>query len=361
MSQHQKRQQASVLGHQTAADALRQKHRVQRAFSLLLGVLVLGTFGFFALAPTGTPWLDCLYMTVITLSTVGFTEVIPIQETTALTVFTITLVLAGAGSIGYCVTTVTVLLVEGEILHGFWRKRMERSVARMQNHIIIAGVGGTGHQVVRELLDGGESVVVVENSAQKVETLVREFGESLPVIQGDALDDSHLHAAGITRARGLVATLENDRDNLFLCLSARQMRVDLRIVSKMEDPAASAKFHKVGVDAVVSPSLMGARRLAIEIDRPEMLSFLDTLTARNDESLELAELHIGPGSPLSGQTLRDANLRDRSNCLVIGVRPGPTANYQYNPGGEALIPAQSTLLILGDTSEVETLRSWVAE
>jgi len=359
MSRSGQRNRASVLGTQTAAEALRQKLRVQRAFGVLLGVLLLGMGGFFILAPPGTSWLDCLYMTVITLSTVGFTEVIPVRETASLTFFTIGLVLAGSGSILYCLTTVTVLLVEGDLLHGFWRKRMERSVAQLQDHVIVAGVGSTGYHVVRELVDGGDAVVIIEQRSEKVEVLVREFGESLPVIQGDALDDAHLHAAGIERAKGLVATLETDRDNLFLCLSARQIRDDVRIVSKMVDPAASSKFHKVGVDAVVSPSLMGARRLAIEIDRPEMLSFLDAVTARGDESLELAELYVDAKSPLSGQTLREANLRDRSNCLVIGVRPNPTASYEYNPGGNATIPPQATLLILGETSEVEKMRRWV--
>ncbi len=334
-----------------------RRTRVLRAAGLVAAVLAFGTLGYALLSGPDVSLLDCLYMTVITISTVGFEEVLPVTGSTELTLFTIALVLVGGGSVLYFFTSVTVFLVEGDLLYSLWRRRMEKTIAQMHDHVIVAGVGRSGIHVVRELHENGTPLVVVESDSAKVDALVAEFGEAVPAILGDALDDTTLHGASIAAARGLVAALREDRDNLFLCLSARQINPDLRIVARLADIKSTEKFRKVGVNAVVSPALMGGRRLAHEIVRPAVVSFVDTLHAPSVESVEMAEVTIETGSEIGGTKLQEANLRRRCNCLVIGIRGPESERYRYNPSPDEILEPEGTLLALGDRSEIDDLRA----
>ncbi len=337
--------------------ASERRARVLRAGGLVTAVLALGTLGYLVLTGSDVSLLECVYMTVITISTVGFGEVVRVSGSTSLTLFTIFLVLIGGGSVLYFFTSVTVFLVEGDLLYSIWRRRMEKTIAAMRDHVIVAGVGRSGIHVVRELHGAGTPVVVIEHDAEKVEALVSEFGEEVPTIKGDALDDSTLIGASIENARGMVAALREDRDNLFLCLSARQINPGLRIVARVVDIKSTEKFRRVGVNSVVSPALMGGRRLAHEIVRPAVVSFVDTLHAPSVESVEMAEVTIESGSDIASSKLRDANLRGRCNCLVIGVRGPGSERYHYNPPPEELLLPEGTLLALGNRSEIEDLRA----
>ncbi len=331
--------------------------RIFRAALLVTAVLALGTAGYAWLAADTASWLECLYMTVITISTVGFREVVPVEGRGDLMLLTIGLVLAGGGAVLYFFTAVTVYLVEGDLLHTLWRRRMEKTLREIHGHIIVVGAGSAGVHVAKELYRAGTPLVVVECDSQRASRALHEFGTKVPVLQADGLDDEILQQAGIERASGLVATLGEDRDNLFLCLAARQLRKDLRIAARVVEIHNGDKFRKVGVDAVVSPALMGGRRLAYEMLRPAVLSFVDTLHAPESEhSVQLEELAISPASAVAGKNLREANLRAACNCMVIGIRAAGAERYTYNPSPDASLDAGATVLALGNAEELAALR-----
>jgi voltage-gated potassium channel len=335
-----------------------RRARVIRAALLVAAVLALGTLGYSWLATGSVSWLECLYMTVITISTVGFREVVAVEGRADLMLFTIALVLAGGGSVLYFFTAVTVYLVEGDLFHTLWRRRMEKTLREIRDHVIIVGVGSAGVHVAQELYNAGTPLVIVEDDPQRAGRALHDFSAKVPVIQADALDDEVLEQAGIAHASGLVAALGEDRDNLFLCLSARQLRSDLRIVARVVEIRNAEKFRKVGVDAVVSPALMGGRRLAYEILRPAVVSFVDTLNApASEQSVQLEEVAITAGSAVADKNLREANLRAQCNCMVIGIRASGAKRYTYNPSPDARLDAGGTVLALGNPEELRALKA----
>ena len=348
------------VGPAGAREVQERRVRVGRAGGLLGAVLAVGTIGYSLLTGGAVSLLDCLYMTVITISTVGFKEAVPIAGDSQLTVFTIALVLAGSGSVLYFFTSLTVLLVEGDLLYSLWRHRMEQAIKKLSDHVIVAGAGRSGWHVISELHENKIPTVVIENDEQKAERVLTEFNQEIPVILGDAMEDDRLREAGIENARGLVAALAEDRDNLFLCLSARQLRAGLRIVARVVDHTNTGKFLRVGVNSVVSPALLGGRRLAYEIVHPAVVSFVDTLQApASDDSIHLAELGIDVGSSVAGKKLREANLRALCSCLVIGVRRPEGDRYRYNPSPDEVLEPGGTLLALGSRDELDALRELV--
>ncbi len=233
---------------------------------------------------------------------------------------------------------------------------MQAAINGLDNHIVVAGAGRTGMFALRELHGAKTQMVVVENKPERIGMLLNEFGEDVPHVPGDALEESTLLTAGIERARGLIASLHDDRDNLYLCLTARQLNPKLRIIAKVYNTQGVEKFRRVGVDAVVSPALMGGRRMASEMVQPEVVSFLGALLASNQASLALNELRIHPDSPVAGQTLKSANLRSHTNCLVLGLK-NDNEGYTYNPGPDAVLEANTGVLALGEPGELEELRS----
>ena len=345
-----------MTGFAEEAERKARQQRMIRAFGLVLLTFIFGTLGFYQLTDGAYRLLDCLYATVLTVSTVGFREVIPVRESDALTIYTILLIMFGGGALLYFLSSITAVVIEGDLQFAFWRRRMQAAVNELDNHVVVAGAGRTGMFAARELHGAGTKMVIVDNKYERIETLLTEFGEDMPHVPGDALDEATLLAAGIERARGIIASLPDDRDNLFLCLTARQLNPKLRIIAKVYNTQGVEKFRRVGVDAVVSPALMGGRRMASEMVQPEVVSFLGALLASNQASLALNELRIEPDSPVAGQTLRSANLRSHTNCLVLALKHD-NEDYIYNPGPDAVLEANTGLLALGEPKELNELRS----
>ena len=341
----------------TNAEVQGRRFRVARALALIGLVLVTGATGFYVLTGGRYSYLDCLYMTVTTVTTVGYTEVLPVRESIGTTVYTIIVILVGVGAVFYLLTTLAALVVEGDLHQRLWRRRMEKRIQNLRDHIIIVGVGRSGSQVVRELFNAGVPFVAIDADAARIQMLADELHYDFPFLVGDALEDTLLRAAGIERARGLVATLHDDRDNLYLSLTARQLNARLRLVAKADERTSFDKFEKVGVNAVVSPPVMGGRHLASEMLRPDVASFVDGLLRVTESAPALAELRIGARAPAAGQALGDANLRARTNCLVLGIREESDVFYQYNPAPEVVLTPGASLIALGDPVALERLRS----
>jgi len=331
--------------------------RALRAFALVLLVLIGGTLGFYYLTDEDTNLLTCLYMTVITVSTVGFNEAVPVNEHEDLMVFTILVSLFGVGTVLYFFTTLTSMVVENDLRHRLWRRRMHKVIANLEKHTIVVGAGRCGREAIRELHEAGIPLVVVEQNVEHIDGLSIELSYEVPHVIGDALEDTTLVAAGIHRASGLIATLHEDRDNLFLSLSAKQLNPKLKVVAKADDRASFGKFKRVGVNAIVSPPVMGGRHLVSELIRPEVATFVDRLLSVTESAPALVEVDVGADSSLVGQTLGQADLRSKVNCLIVGLKGPDDAFFLYNPGIDQVFTENMRVIALGDLVALERLRS----
>jgi len=347
---------SSEVGVAAESERRGRRARVYRALGLVVATFVLGTVGFRLITQGSYDLLTCFYMTVITISTVGFNEVIPIHESEILMSFTIVLTLLGMGVLLYFLTSVTAMVVEGDLIYQVWRRRMKKSIDVLRGHVLVAGAGSNGIHVIRELWRTGTAFVVIENDGQRVENLLREFGEELPHLVGDAREDVVLQSAGIAHARGLVATLPDDRDNLFLCLSARTLNPELRIVAKAAQATSVDKFRRAGVDSVVLPALIGGRRLAHELLQPHVSSFLESLFDTSEDAMRMEELEVPAGSSLAGVSLEDADLRTTTNCMVLGLRATDGGAYVFDPSPALVLEPGAKMIAFGLAGDLATLR-----
>lgn len=334
---------------------MRLQKRLAQIGVLFAAIFTAGTTGFMAVE--GWPFLDALYMTTITLSTVGFQEVHPLS--TGGRLVAMALILGGTGSLLYGLSVVTAFIVEGELRELLGKRRMEKALAKLHAHVIVCGAGETGKHVVEELLNTQTPCVVIEQDLAKLKHLER-FG-GMPVIEGDASDGVVLSRARIDIARGLITTLPSDKDNLFVILTARELNPTLRIVSRVIEDDSHAKLRKAGADAVVSSNQIGGLRLASELIRPHVVSFLDTMLRDHHRILRIEEAEVMPGSPVVGKTLGELDLVSRVGLVVIAKRRGAKGEFVYNPKASTPLDAGDFLIVCGEPAQLETLRHILAK
>lgn len=322
------------------------------AFSLLLGLLIMGTIGY-TLLESDNPnrdWdlLDAIFMTVITLTTVGYTDM---EMSDAGRAFTVFLLIGGIGVFFYSITIATTFLVEGELLSYFKQRKMIRTVDKLSNHYIICGLGDTGVHVLDEMLKSDSNFVGIEVDEERLEHLAetREFLH----IHGDATDDDILVRAGVERAKGLVACLSRDQDNLFVVISAKNLNPTLRVASKAVEHNSPEKLMTAGADEVVLPDHIGGIRLASGILEPHLIDFL-TKMQESRQTTRFAESIIQPESKLDGVLLRDSHIQEETGLVVIALR-SKDGTYIYNPSGEWKIEAGDGLFIIADPRQLQTL------
>lgn len=344
-----------------AADAERRQRnaRVFRATATVAIVLGAGTYGFWWFADQRYSLVECLYMTVITVATVGFEEAIPIN-TDALRSFVIGLILLGGGSLVYFFSAVASSVIEGDLLYGVWRRGMLSRLRRLRDHIIVVGLGRTGMRAADELVSSRQQLLVVEEDAEKIEALIGRYGESLMFIVADGLIEETLHTAGVQRAGGLVAALNDDRDNLLLCVTARQLNPHLRIVSKVVGRDTAGLFRDIGVDAIAQPATIGGVRLANELVRPDLLLFTDAVLAADAHRRFLGEIAIAPDSVEAGRALAEAQLEQRTGCVIVGIRYMASGPYRYYPAPNSPLEADGAVMALGDRRQLAALRRLLA-
>jgi voltage-gated potassium channel len=318
-----------------------------RAVALLALVIVVGTVGYLAL---GLSLLDALYQSVTTVTTVGFREIG--EPTAGFRIFTIILVLLGVGSALYALGVLLEALVEGAIGERFGRRRMERELAQLSGHVIVCGWGRVGRAIAAALASNGPPLVVIDRDPERIATVT---GVN---IHGDATDDDVLRHAGVDRARALVAALDSDADNVYVTLAARRLCPDLFIVSRARVDTAEVLLAQAGADRVVNPQAIGGARMAALVAQPHVADFLDV--AMHDAGLEfrLVELRVSEGSPVAGQSLRDAHLRDVTGALILAVR-GPDGGFRTNPDPSELLNAGEVLISIGTETQLKALRTLV--
>ncbi len=316
------------------------------AFLLLVGLLVMGTVGYSIIEK----WtlLDAIWMTVITVTTVGYED---LDMSNSGKVFSIFLIIGGIGMFIYSITIVTTFLVEGELLSFFKHRRMMNAVHKLSNHYIVCGLGDTGVHVLDEMLKSESDFVGIEVNEERLEYLAetREFF----YIHGDATDDDVLMRSGVERAKGLVACLSRDQDNLFVVISAKNLNPTLRIVSKAVEHNSPDKLITAGADEVVLPDHIGGIRLASGILEPHLIDFI-TKMQEIRQTTRFAESIVQPESKLDGVTLRDSQIQEDTGLVVIALR-SKDGTYIYNPAGDWKIEAGDGLFIIAEPRQLHAL------
>jgi len=295
------------------------------------------------------PLVDAIFMTVITVSTVGYGEPKPLSP--AGEVFTSLLIIGGIATATLAAWHAAELVV-GQELWDFWgrRKRM-KAIEQLRDHHIICGYGRMGQEIVKQLMGHGAELVVIERDPQ----LVSELNEAGTLfVAGNATDDDVLLAAGIERAKSLVAVTSTDEDNLFLTVSARVLNPELYIVARCADPGAHDKFVRAGASRVVSPYVTGGRQMAAALVRPVLVDFLDLLLRVEERDLDIAELAVAPQAPFAGLTLAQAAIREQCGAGIIAVR-GPDGRFHTNPPPDYVLRPGDVLIALGPPEQLSCL------
>lgn len=337
---------------QWESDLLDLRKRLVKALAFLVLVTLIGVAGFSVIDPSAGI-VRAFYMTAITLTTVGFGEVVAV-DTDGARIFTAVLILVGMGGTLYFVSSVTAFIIEGQLGHVFRRNQMERELAGLEGHMIVCGSGPTAIYAVTELAAVQRPVVLVASSAAEAGELSGDL-PSVPMIQGDPTDDDILRAAGIERAGGVIACSESDNQNVVITVTARQLNPTVRIVTRLQDVNQESKVRKVGADAVVSPQHIGGLRLASELIRPTVVTFLDKMLRDRDKNLRIDEVAIPAGAPAVGRQITELELEDLPGVLLLAVRDAD-GSWEYNPSRNQRIRENTALIFLGSPEDSRALR-----
>ncbi|MDE2291499.1 MAG: potassium channel protein [Elusimicrobia bacterium] len=328
------------------------RDRLLQVGMLLGAVLGIGTLGY-TLIERWNPF-DALYMTVITVATVGYGEVHPLSAHGR--AFTMLLIVLGLGVTAYAFSQLTAFIVEGDLSAAFRRKKMEKRIAGLDQHFIICGLGHTGSVVLAELESTKRPVVIIEKDAEKAQEAA-EAGRL--VLHGDALHDEVLEKAGIAKARGVFCTLGSDQENVVLVLSARDMNPKARVVSEVHEKRLGERILRCGADAVVNSPFIGGLRLASEMVRPVTVGFLDSMIRDRAYTYRFEEVPVKDGSRLAGRTLAGLEVSGGRPPAVVAVKEKVTGRYAINPPPQQALAAGDVLVVLGSTDEIARLKAAV--
>jgi len=310
----------------------------------LILILTLGTLGFVLIEDSGL--LDALYMTVITISTVGYGEVVELSP--AGRVFTIGLIMLAVGTVMFGFGVLTHYVVEGELNQIFGRRRVEKRVRKMEGHYIICGYGRIGKRVCAELEKTETKFTIIEKNPDEAE---QAESEGYTCIRGSATEEETLLKAGIKRAAGLVATLATDADNVFAVLTAREMNPNLYIIARVLDEGSEGKLYRAGAHHVVAPYRLGGMRIANAILRPAVVELLDLAVFDKEHNLQMEQIYIPPASWIVGKNLIQSQLRSKYGFVVIGIRK-KGKQLIFNPDPELVIEAEDMLVIVGERDDL---------
>lgn len=320
---------------------------IYHAFFLTVIILIFGTVGYTLIE--GWRVFDAFYMTIITVTTVGFMEVAPLSD--AGRIFTAILILTSFGIIAYAVSTITSYLASGELKKYRRELRSAKSIRFMEKHVIICGYGRVGKQAAKELLYYGRPVVVIE----RVDASVAEVAPGITLITGDATKDEVLLKAGVQKADALITALPADTDNLFVVLSARELNPQLKIIARSSDQSTVKKLRVAGASNVIMPDTVGGAHMASLVVTPDLMEFMDLIKVSGKSHVNLEEITFDqlPGE-FKSCTIRELEERTKSGCNIIGHR-APDGNYDINPDLDTKIMPGAKLFVLGNPDQIKKL------
>ena len=325
------------------------RSRLILALILLSSVILFGSAGFHYIE--GWSWFDGFYMTLTTMATVGYSEIHPLSH--AGRVFNSFLIAASVLAAAFTIGTLSQALLEFEFGKVFGRRRMERELAKLSDHYIICGAGRVGRTVARELRARGQSCVFIEQDPNRSQWAMNE---KIPVIVGNASAEENLKAAHIDRAKGFVAAVSSDPENLYIVLTARGLRPDLKIIARASEEEATSKLLRAGASQVLSPYYFVGHRIAQLLLRPHVLDFIDAAFGTERLDVEIGEVRVHEGSSLVGKTLGNSAIREQAGVIVLGMKPADGAMV-FNPSPEAMIRARDYLIVIGGDTQLKKLEA----
>lgn len=324
--------------------------RIYTAFFLILLVLLSGIIGYKIIS--NYTWIDAIYMTVITITTVGFREVQPLTPIEKL--FTTGLILTSIFIMGFAITVITEYILSKNNIGNLRQKRVEKKIKKMHDHIIVCGYGRNGQQAVHKLLAYKQRFVVIE----KDESVVDKYSSEMVLfINGNANEDDVLKRAGIEKASTLICALPNDADNLFVVLSARQINENLKIISRATEETTLKKLKLAGANNVIMPDKIGGEHMASLVVTPDLIEFLDNLSvSRDDDSMNVEQVPFNKVCPEGNeQAIKDLDIRKKTGCSVIGYKTSD-GDYIVNPEPTLVLKRDSKLILIGRPQQIEKLK-----
>ncbi len=317
--------------------------------SLLFLIILVGTVGFVYIAEYS--WVNALYMTVITISTVGFKEVQPLDVDAK--IFTIFLIITSITIFGYIVSVITDYIANNKFIEELKFKQVQKKIQRLENHTIVCGFGRNGKQAMARLKSYKRGCVIIESDPELIEEI--ELDGEMLYIRGDATSDEVLLSAGIDRASSLITTLPSDADNLYVVLSARQLNGECTIVSRASIDTSNRKLKVAGADNVIMPDKIGGAHMASLVVTPDIIEFIDRLSIEGESSSNIEELVIeNLPNEYKNKSIFDLDLRKRTGCTVIGFKT-PGKEYIINPDASTKLVPKSKLIVIGNPEEIQKL------
>lgn len=295
--------------------------------------------------------VDCLYMTVITVTTIGFAEVIDMSGNPGARIFTMFIIFSGVGTSTYILSNLTALIVEGDLKESFKKRRIEKMIKDTENHYIICGVGRVGSHILKELYTTGRQVVVIESD----ESIIKQHCETYPqlvYVIGDASIEDTLIKAGIEKAKGLFASTGDDNANLVISLTAKYINPKIQVVARCLDAANEKKMKKSGADSVIMENYIAGMRMAAEMIRPNVINFIDNMLSDKEMSLRVEEINLNP--EYTGKTIADLKLEKYPSTLLLAAIA--EEKWIYNPKPDFVLPDNSKIVVITNPSERNLLK-----
>lgn len=326
------------------------KKKIYIAIFLLLVVISFGILGFKVISHY--TWIDALYMTIITITTVGFGEVVPLDDQSK--VFTIFLILISLVVVGYALSIITEYILSKNNIEELKQKKMQKLIDGFKNHVIICGYGRNGKQAARKLAAHKRSFVIIEKDKNVIERL--KF-DQVPYVIGNANEDETLLLAGVDRASCFICALPNDADNLFVVLSARQMNKNINIISRASQESSYEKLKFAGANNVILPDMIGGDHMASLVVVPGLMEFLDNLSIVGKSNINIEEVAVEKlYNTKKERTIKDLDLRRKTGCTVIGYKD-ENGEYIVNPEADLMLARNSKIIVLGKPEQIEYLNS----
>ena len=324
--------------------------KIYTAIFLLIIIMLIGVFGYIMIS--GYSWVDAFYMTVITMTTVGFGEVVPLDEEAK--IFTIFLILASVVIVGYALSVITEYILSKNNIEELKQKKMQKEIDGFRNHVVVCGYGRNGKQAVKKLMAHKREFVVIERNRDLEERLQMD---NVPYIIGNANEDEVLIRAGIDRASNFISALPNDADNLFVVLSTRQINRNINIISRASNESSYDKLKFAGANNAILPDNIGGSHMASLVVVPGLMEFIDNLSIVGKNNINIEEVAVEKlYSGKSSKTIKDLDLRRKTGCTVIGYKD-ENGEYIVNPEAELELAINSKIIVLGRPEQIEALNS----